>query len=287
MKVTLVGFGAMGRVAAAKIAAAGHDLKISDPAPGTPDAAKAIGAETTSLADAGSRGGVILLFLPGPDVIRKVIAGQNGLLAAASAPLTIVDHSTADPGTARNMAELASAKGHGWVDAPVLGRPSAVGKWTLPIGQTDGAVEGARPVLETYAANIFEVGGPGAGHTIKLLNQMMFGAINAMTAEMMAISDRLGVAPGRLFEIITASNAGTVSNLFRELGGRIAEDRYGDPTFSVRLLEKDIRLGIEMARASGIAPRLGSTVAAMNEAALESGFGDADTSIMWKALVGD
>ena len=145
----------------------------------------------------------------------------------------MVDHSTADPETARFAAELLGEAGIGWLDAPVLGRPTAVGKWALPVGATDGALARARPVLESYAGHVFEVGGPGAGHTIKLLNQMMFGAINAMTAEMMATAARLGVAPGRLYEIITASQAGTVSNLFRELGQRIAEDRFDDPTFSV------------------------------------------------------
>jgi 3-hydroxyisobutyrate dehydrogenase-like beta-hydroxyacid dehydrogenase len=196
----------------------------------------------------------------------------------------IVDHSTADPETARAMAEIAERAQLLWMDAPVLGRPSAVGKWAHPVGQLPGALAIVEPLLRCYAASIFEVGGPGTGHTVKLLNQMMFGAINAMTAEMMSISDRLGLPPGRLFEIITASQAGTVSNLFRELGQRIAEERYDNPTFSVRLLEKDIRLGLEMARAAGAEPRLGRVVAAMNEAAIHEGLGDRDTSAMWKAI---
>ena len=95
---------------------------------------------------------------------------------------------------------------------------------------------------------------------MKLLNQMMFGAINAMTAEMAAIADRLGLPPRQLCEIITASKAGTVSNLFVELGQRIADNRYDDPTFSIDLLEKDIRLGLEMATAAGAVPRLGAVV---------------------------
>lgn len=185
------------------------------------------------------------------------------------------------------MAELVQTHGHGWIDAPVLGRPGAVGKWALPVGQTEGALMRARPALDCYAGHVFDVGGPGAGHTIKLLNQMMFGAINSMTAEMMAVSEKMGVPPARLYEIITASQAGTVSNLFRELGARIAEDRYADPTFSVRLLEKDTRLGLEMARAAGVTPKLGEMVAAYNEAAIAAGRGEEDTSVIWKVLAGD
>ena len=76
---------------------------------------------------------------------------------------------------------------------------------------------------------------------------MMFGAINAMTAEMMAIADKMDIAPKLLYETISASQAGTVSNLFKELGARIAGDNYEAPTFTVDLLIKDVRLGLEMA----------------------------------------
>ncbi|MFV0334575.1 MAG: NAD(P)-dependent oxidoreductase [Tropicimonas sp.] len=282
--VALIGFGVMGRAAGRLLVEAGHGLSVCDPAPGTREAAAGIGAGFAATLAEAAQAEVVLLFLPGPDQIRHVVSGQGGLFASAQHPLVIVDHSTADPGVAREMAELGAANGHGWLDAPVLGRPGAVGKWALPVGQTEGALDAARPVLECYAGHIFEAGGPGAGHTIKLLNQMMFGAINAMTAEMMATSEALGVAPGRLYEIITTSQAGTVSNLFRELGARIAEDRYSEPTFSVKLLEKDVRLGLEMARAAGRDPRLGAVVAAYNEEAIAAGRGEEDSSVMWKVL---
>ena len=280
MQVALVGLGVMGRAAATALRSAGHEVTASDPMPGAAERAAAVGAGFAATAGEASRGAeAILLFLPGPAQIRAVVPEVS---AAAPSGSVIVDHSTADPETARDMAEVAEAAGLGWVDAPVLGRPTAVGKWAHPVGQTPGALAQVEPVLRSYAAAIFEVGGPGAGHTVKLLNQMMFGAINAMTAEMMSISSRLGLPPGRLFEIITASQAGTVSNLFRELGQRIADERYDDPTFSVALLEKDIRLGLEMARAAGANPRLGTVVASMNEDAIARGLGASDTSAMWK-----
>lgn len=279
MRVAIVGLGVMGRAAAGALQGKGHEIVASDPAAGAAAQAAELGIGfAASPAGAARDAGAILLFLPGPAQIRAVVAELCG---AAAEGAVIVDHSTADPGTARDMAAAAGAAGLGWVDAPVLGRPAAVGRWAHPVGQTDGALARVRPVLEAYAGAIFEVGGPGAGHTVKLLNQMMFGAINAMTAEMMAVADRLGLPPGRLYEIITASQAGTVSNLFRELGARIAVDRYDDPTFSVALLEKDIRLGLEMARAAGAEPRLGGVVAAMNEEAIGRGLGDKDTSAMW------
>lgn len=290
-KVAIIGFGVMGQVAARRLIAAGHEVSIADPDPASAGRADAIGAtHCASAGKATEEADCALLFLPGPDQIRAVVTGEDGLLsgveAGAGAGLVIVDHSTADPQTARDVAAVAQASSVGWVDAPVLGRPSAAGNWALPCGATPGALDRVRPILETYAREIFEMGEPGTGHTVKLLNQMMFGAINAMTAEMMATSARLGLPPGRLFEIITASQAGTVSNLFKELGRRIAQDDYTDPTFSLHLLEKDVRLGLDMARQNGIPTRLGDTVAAMNRDAIAQGYGKDDSAVMWKALDG-
>ncbi len=65
---------------------------------------------------------------------------------------------------------------------------------------------------------------------------------------------------------------------------RISEDRYDNPTFSVRLLEKDVRLGLDMARKAEAETELGNVVAAMNRAAIDKGHGDEDSAVMWKCL---
>jgi 3-hydroxyisobutyrate dehydrogenase-like beta-hydroxyacid dehydrogenase len=282
VSIAIIGLGVMGRAAATRLREHGHELVVHDPAPGTAERAAAIGASSAASVEAAAvAADSVLLFLPGPAHVRAVVPA---LCAACPAGSVIVDHSTADPETAEAMAALALQAGLGWADAPVLGRPAAVGRWAHPVGQTPGALARVEPVLRACARTIIDVGGPGAGHMVKLLNQMMFGAINAMTAEMMSISDRLGLPPARLFEIISASEAGTVSNLFRELGQRIAEERYDDPTFSVALLDKDIRLGLAMARAAGAEPRLGAVVAELNAEAIEHGLAASDTSAMWTAM---
>jgi len=145
-------------------------------------------------------------------------------------------------------------------------------------------LEQCRPILELVAAKIFHIGESGSGNKVKLLNQLMFGAINAMTAEMMAVAEKIGISPKLLFETISSSQAATVSNLFKELGGRIAAENYENPTFTVNLLIKDVRLAVEMAKAGDAPPLLGRTVELINEIARAQGFGDNDTSIMWKSI---
>ena len=182
------------------------------------------------------------------------------------------------------MAKLAKAKRVGYLDAPVLGRPISVGKWALPVGGEAKDLEACQLILELVASNIMHVGESGAGNKIKLLNQLMFSAINAMTAEMMAIAEKVGVSPKLLYQTITSSRAGTVSNLFTELGGNIVAENYDNPTLSVDLLCKDADLALEMAKEHGAPPLLGRTIQVINEMAHAQGLGSKDTSIMWQAF---
>jgi 3-hydroxyisobutyrate dehydrogenase/2-hydroxy-3-oxopropionate reductase len=184
------------------------------------------------------------------------------------------------------MAALAEKKEIDFLDAPVLGRPITVGQWALPVGGKETVIERCQPVFKIFAAHIFHAGPAGAGHKIKLLNQLMFGAINAMTAEMMATAEKIGIEPRRLFEIITASKAGTVSNLFKELGKRVADGNYEDPTFTVDLLVKDIKLAVQMAKDNNAPPLLARTIEFINEVSQVQGLGSKDTSIMWTSYRG-
>jgi 3-hydroxyisobutyrate dehydrogenase len=283
--VGLIGAGTMGLAAGGKILESGRALVVFDVLPGAKEKARALNAGVAATpVEVARQADMVILFLPGPKEVEVCVAGQDGLLQGSNSGLVIVDMSTVDPGVTRRMAELALNKGVGYLDAPVLGRPASIGNWALPVGGRKQDLEECRPVLELLAAKIFHIGESGSGNKIKLLNQLMFGAINAMTAEMMAVAEKIGIPPKVLFETISSSQAATVSNLFKELGGRIAAENYENPTFTVNLLIKDVRLAVEMAKAGDAPPLLGRTVELINEIARAQGFGDSDTSIMWKSV---
>lgn len=283
--IGLLGAGVMGLAAGRKIAESGHSLLVYDVSIGAQEKAREMGAAVSATpAEVAQQADVIVMFLPGPKEVELCVAAQDGLLAASRPGLVIVDMSTVDPGITQRMAELALQKGVGYLDAPVLGRPSAIGNWVLPVGGRKEHLEQCRPILELLGGQIFYIGESGSGNKVKLLNQMMFGAINAMTAEMMAIAEKLGIEPRTLYETISASQAATVSGLFKELGRRIAGENYDNPTFTVNLLIKDVHLAVEMAKAGNAPPILGRTVELINEIARAQGFGEKDTSIMWKSI---
>jgi 3-hydroxyisobutyrate dehydrogenase-like beta-hydroxyacid dehydrogenase len=283
--VGLLGAGTMGAAAGGKILKSGRALVVFDVSPKAKENARVMGAGVAATpADVARQSDVVIMSLPGPKEVELCVIGQDGLLSASHPGLVIVDMSTVDPGVTRRMAGMALKTAVGYLDAPILGRPVAVGSWALPVGGRKEDLERCRPVLELFAAKIFHIGESGSGNKVKLLNQLMFGAINAMTAEMMAIADKIGISPKVLFETIASSQAATVSGLFKELGGRIAAENYDSPTFTVNLLIKDVRLAVEMAMAADAPPLLGRTVELINETARAQGFGDSDTSIMWKSI---
>lgn len=283
-KIGIIGSGVMGLTVAQRLLGAGIAPTVYDVSAQALAKARKLGTQVgRSLSEVTEKSEIILMFLPGPAEVIDCMTSREGLLDAMRPGGVIADMSTSDPGTSARMAKQAGKKKIGYVDAPVLGRPATVGQWALPVGGKKKDLERCRPVFQLFAAKIFHVGPPGAGHKIKLLNQLMFGAINAMTAEMMAIAERVGIPPGQLFEIITASQAGTISNLFKELGRRIAGANYKDPTFTVDLLVKDIKLAVQMAKENHAPPILARSVEIINEISQAQGLGDQDTAMMWKS----
>ncbi|SDS37949.1 NAD(P)-dependent oxidoreductase [Actinopolymorpha singaporensis] len=283
--VGIVGTGTMGS-AVADVLRPHHRLVVWDVDEASVRRQEAAGSVVaTDVAELATEADVVLLSLPGPDVVRTVVAGECGVLAAASGPRVIADLSTVDPGTARAMATAAAEAGVGYLDAPVLGRPHRCGAWTLPVGGAEADLALARPVLEKVASRVIRVGDVGAGSILKLLNNLMFGAINAITAETMAAAERLGLDPQTYYSTLADSGAASVSNLFREIAPKIAA-RDWSPAFTVDLLAKDNRLGLAVLEDAGITPPVARAVVGLNEDARSAGLGALDTSALVQLFEG-
>jgi 3-hydroxyisobutyrate dehydrogenase-like beta-hydroxyacid dehydrogenase len=277
-RIGLIGFGIMGGAMATRFVEAGHQVVVFDTDPEARDRARRLGCEAAELpAAVGAAADVVLISLPRPEHVTSVVQGRDGLLSAVAAGSVIADTSTVDPETTRSNAAAAAAKGVGYLDAPVLGRPRAVGDWTLPVGGDAADLRRAEPVLRIVASRVVHIGPAGHGNTLKLLNNLMFGAINAAACESFALADKLGLDRRLLFDTIVDSGAGTVSNLFRDIGPRIVEGDY-DPQFSVDNLEKDVGLGLAMARSVGLRLEVAEAEQRLNQRAQSAGHGREDTA---------
>lgn len=282
MKVGLVGVGTMGSRMATALVGAGHTVLARDIDPAAERRAAEIGAQLLGSPRAVAEGAeVVLLSLPMPADVASVVAGPDGLLAGATAGQVIVDLSTVDPGSTREMAAAAREEGVGYLDAPVLGRPQGCGNWTLPVGGDEESLAKARPVLEKLARRVVLVGPSGHGNVVKLLNNLMFGAINSVTVEVMALCAKVGMPPKVFVDLVTESGAATVSNLFKEVGPKVL-NRDFTPLFGIGLLHKDNALALAMAKEAGVPMVLSSATQLLNEMALAKGLGKEDTAAVVK-----
>lgn len=287
-RVGLIGFGIMGALIADRLLDAGYPVTVFDVDDAALARAGARGCQSAeSPADVARRADAVLISLPRPEHVTGVVReGSDCLLAAARAGNVFADTSTVDPATSQANAVAAGDQGVGYLDCPILGRPAGVGSWTLPVGGEAEALALIEPVLETFAAHVVHLGPSGRGNMLKLLNNLMFGAINAATCEVFALAERLGMEPSLMFETIADSGAATVSNLFRELGPKIVNEEF-EPNFSIDNLVKDIGLGLAMADGSGTTMPLSEAGQRLNIRAQQAGLGALDTAALVKILGAD
>lgn len=285
MKVGLIGVGNLGGAIAGVLLKNGFELVACDIDETAQKRASALGAK---LADSPMQVArvtdITLLALPFPSDVDMVVSDEKtGLLQGARPGFVIVDMSTVGPSTTRKNAAIAAKKSVEYLDAPVLGRPPSCGQWTLPVGGKEEMLEKCRPVLSVLAKNIVHIGGLGSGDIIKLLNNMMFSVINATTAEILALSTRLGVDPKVVYSTISESGAATVSKLFLEVGSKILKNDF-TPVFSVDLMWKDLDVALQMAREVNAPMIVTRNAQILNEIARVKGLGKLDTSAVYSAV---
>lgn len=288
MHIGIVGLGIMGFKAAVTLRERGYTVQGYDVFPRAAERASKEGITlAVSPADLAAVSDFVLLFVPGPKETEEVIAGENGIASRAGEGLLVINMSTVDPDVNIRMGKLLGEKGAGLVDAPVLGSPSGVGNWAFPVGGDPKHVEAATPVLVALGGakeKIYHVGALGNGNQLKLLNNMMLGAINACAAEIMALAHHMGLSQKTLIDVAVAANARTLSNIYREIGERVAESRYDKPTFTVDMLVKDNHLCLEMARKQNLPLVVASAVDNLNRMASRHGLGREDTASAWKMV---
>ncbi len=282
-KVGLIGVGTMGKCMLDRLMANGFKVAAYDPFPAAQDYVMGKGGEVAaSPAELAKEAKLIIMSLPAPKQVFEVISGDSGLLDSLTDEHVVVDTSTVSPQTSQKGAEIVAAKGASYVDAPILGRPSAVGNWLLPSGGPEKAIEFALPALLTFAKKVVRVGGNGTGNSVKLLNQLMFSVINCVSTEVMALTEIVGVDKKVFYDVVANSDAATVSGLFRETARRIVSEEYDNPTFTVELLCKDAALGIQMTKDAGVTPLIAGFVQMINENAKGKGLAKQDTSAITK-----
>ncbi|MDH4559714.1 3-hydroxyisobutyrate dehydrogenase, partial [Pseudomonas sp. BN411] len=210
MHIGFLGLGNMGGPMARNLLKAGHTLTVFDPSPLATAALVELGARTSNSPAELARDGVaaIITMLPTAAHVKDVYLGAEGLLANVQPGVLLIDSSTIDPLSAREVAKAAASQGNPMLDAPVSGGTggAAAGTLTFMVGGTVSAFDEAHLLLAAMGKNIVYCGDTGNGQVAKIANNMLLGISMVGVAEAMALGVALGMDAKVLAGIINTSS---------------------------------------------------------------------------------
>jgi 3-hydroxyisobutyrate dehydrogenase len=282
-RIAFIGLGHMGGGMAPNLAKAGHEVRAFDLVPEAVQHAVEGGCmAAASAADAVRDADVVITMLPAAQHVRAVF--QNDIAPNAKPGALLIDCSTIDVQSARDVGEAMKAKGFDFVDAPVSGgiAAAAAGTLALMVGGTDEQFERARPFLEPMAKAVIHAGQLGAGQAAKICNNMILGATMAATVEGFALARKLGLDLQTFFDISSKASGQSWSMTtycpVPGVGPETPADHDYEGGFAAALMLKDLKLAEEAAKQTGTYTPMGAKAEELYQRFVDNGGGGKDFS---------
>ena len=262
MKIAFIGLGNMGGGMAANLVKAGHEVNAFDLSAEALATAGDNGCTTFTDASKAVQGvdGVVSM-LPNGGIVKSVYEGS--VIGKAPEGAVLLDCSTIDVATAKEVIALAEVAGYDMVDAPVSGGIAAAngGTLTFMVGGTVKAFARAEEVLNAMGKAVIHAGDAGAGQTAKICNNMLLAISMIGTAEAMKMAEKLGLDPQKFYEISSQSSGYCWSlNAYTPLPGVGVEspaDKDYQGGFATGLMLKDLKLAMDAAQTADASTPLG------------------------------
>ena len=240
MRVGFIGLGLMGRLMAANLEKAGYALQ-------TFDLNGSGNCRTARQAAAGAQ--ILITMVPDGKAVRHAVLAALPGLAPGS---IVIDMSSSDPGTTRELGAALKKKNIHMLDSPVSGAKgkAADGTLALMVGGDAALLERARPVLSRMGTEIFHTGALGSGHATKALNNYLGAAGTIAGFEALLVGEKFGLDPKVLVDVINAST-GKNSTTERKIPQQVFTRAFASG-FQHALMTKDVGIALEIARAVGV-----------------------------------
>jgi 2-hydroxy-3-oxopropionate reductase len=279
-QIALIGAGAMGGAIGARLVATGTRLVVFDLDPAKVAPLVDAGATAApSAAAAATSARAVILSLNAPHIVRAVVFGPGGVAEGAAPGTLIIDMSSIDPAATKAFAADAAARGLPWVDSPLSGGiPKAVtGALTLMQGGAPADVAAAQLILSKLASNQTRMGGPGAGQTTKLINQVLCGLGFLAVAEATALAEAAGVDAAMIPKALAGGRAD--SAILQEYMPRFAARDYRR-TGRIDNMVKDLNGAADLARLTHTPMPLTALCAEVHRMLTSAGLGGEDQAAL-------
>lgn len=289
MKIAFIGLGNMGGGMAANLVKAGHDVHAFDLAEAALERARENGCTTyTSVREAVQGADAVVSMLPNGAIVKSVYSAD--VIGQAPTSALLLDCSTIDVATAREVASAADAAGYAMVDAPVSGGIAAAsgGTLTFMVGGSDEAFARAEPILAAMGKAVIHAGASGAGQAAKICNNMLLGASMVATCETFAMAEKLGLDLQTFYDISSRASGQCWSMTsycpVPGVGPQSPADNGYQGGFATALMLKDLRLAMAAARDAGADVPMGKRAEELYAAFADAGNAGLDFSAIIKTL---
>jgi 4-hydroxybutyrate dehydrogenase/sulfolactaldehyde 3-reductase len=252
-RVGLIGLGSMGRGIGKNLVKHGFPLTVYDANLAAVEPLQVLGAEGVDSPRAvAERSEVVVTVLPnGPDV-EAVAFGPGGIVEGAKPGTILMDCSTIDPSVSVALHQRLAERGVRMVDAG-MGRSSKEadeGTLLFMVGAEPEDFAKVKPLLDAAGSDVFHVGPPGHGITLKIVHNLLSLTMLAASAEAMVLAGKAGLDLHKTLEVLQASTTGH-GHLRHTIPNQALTGDY-TPGFRTVLGQKDLRLGHKFAASLGV-----------------------------------
>jgi 3-hydroxyisobutyrate dehydrogenase len=223
---------------------------------------------------------IVVTMVGGPEDVLEVTIGPDGALSRDDArPSVIVDSTTIDPATSKQVRAEASKRGVDILAAPVSGNPKVVksGRLTVVASGPKAAYEKALPHLENFGRKVTYVGTEDEARLVKICHNLMLGIVTQTMAEISILAGASGVSRADLLDFL---NDSVMGSMFTQYKTPAFVNLDYTPTFTWHLLRKDFELGLETAKEHDIPIPTAALVHSIIVEGIGLGFGDEDFAAM-------
>ena len=252
-RVAFIGLGVMGYPMAGHLARKGHSVAVYNrTAARAAQWEKEYGGRAHPTPADTARDAEIVFACVGRDAdVEAVTRGKDGAFGTMKKGAIFVDHTTASAELARALADAATAKGLGFVDAPVSGGEQGAknGQLTIMCGGRDSDYAKVEPVMAAYAKQCRLMGAAGAGQLTKMVNQICIAGVVQGLSEGLSFARGAGLDPALVVEVISkgAAQSWQMENRYKTM--LAGEFNHG---FAVEWMRKDLAICLEEARRAGL-----------------------------------
>ncbi len=266
----------------------GYPVTAFDIVPEKLDEIVAFGAARAGSArGTAERSDIIITMVPSSPHARESILGKEGVIQGAKAGSIVIDMSTIDPVTTRDIAEKLAEKAIKMLDAPVVRgvRGATEGTLAIYVGGEPEVFEMCKPLLSTMGTDIEYCGGTGAGETVKIINNLIIAVSVCSLSEALVLGVKAGVKPDILYNTLSKGSADSFV-LRNHVKKFMMQGKFEEGVFPVDYIMKDLNLAMLTAEKYHIPQYFGSLAYQTYELARASGYSKQYYPVVIKVLEG-